>query len=1035
MNTYCPSDRSHEAGPSTLRLAYASPKTFTPGFYSHRTNGVLPTVASSAKLRRVSQWSPSTIGSLDRIDVLGGLTPAREHIGHTGCVNALAWSSDGSTLASGSDDKTVCLWRLGTDAAHPRAEHVHRKPPNTRSGPQSRRTGGIWGVNSGIGVAGDNLLDELNEEIAEAKAAEQWPAPDLGFGLSGVVETGHRANIFSVKFAPTLPSRLFTAAGDSEMRVFDLAQSDAKILSHAITKRQYEHDNREVMVWPRGGGVCTRVLRCHSARVKRISTENSPDVFLSCAEDGEVRQTDLRVNHTCSERGRSSSQSFALSSSTCPSPLVRHSMELYSLSVSKVEPWLFVVAGTSAHAYLHDRRMLPRLLKREWGESTPEPERDALTQCVRRFGRPQRQWDSGEPVKSAFGRAHITAAKIEESTGRELLLSYSDTDSTIYRFNLYDEPEEMHHPEASQWVVREQERNRASEVRTSTQKIHSSGTLDDNHTVERFRRLVAAKKALPLPRNIRSAIVGLLFPRRTLSEGRQAEATAYVERYKAMQHDSSETLPLCVCETLLLFQRLDEPAATETFVQGRSRYLETAVRAKELLQNARSSDDDGEDQDEDDVEPGMDVSNNLLLLLEGLVDDDKARNTPDIPTFHKFLEVLFDEAESVLRAFWGSKCFEFTDRMRLSGQSDLSSDEDPSISTVAPQAAEQSWQWTSNSGQSHAPHAFGSNPSQHQSRQQIWNRADSWEDPPEDGVASWREAVPRPEIRGESDVQPRTGPAFATWDGPDEDEDLHEELARPPAFPFAEAHLNLAHLTRSRNLLPSAVDEGDDANEFFAEFEQRDDDDEVESTAYGGNGGLDDDDEDMEDGDSDMLDMYEEQEEEDEDGDSLVFPTRPVSDSSKFDEAPMVYPRARYQGHINRETVKDVNFVGPYIASGSDDGRLYLYDPASTQLKAVICGDSHVVNVMVPHPTLPVIAVSGIDDEIKLISATSYANGVDGGVYRESREHVEGLAEANEAETEGRSGSYPGGLLAMLGGHLRQINADGEAVEGDCGVM
>lgn len=100
-------------------------------------------------------------------------------------------------------------------------------------------------------------------------------------------------------------------------------------------------------------------------------------------------------------------------------------------------------------------------------------------------------------------------------------------------------------------------------------------------------------------------------------------------------------------------------------------------------------------------------------------------------------------------------------------------------------------------------------------------------------------------------------------------------------------------------------------------------------------------------------------------------------------------------------TVKDVNFVGPYVASGSDDGRLYLYDSASTQLKAVIGADSHVVNVMVPHPTMPVIAVSGIDDEIKLIGATSYANGKEGGLYRESSEDVQGLAAANEPETEG----------------------------------
>ena len=31
---------------------------------------------------------------------------------------------------------------------------------------------------------------------------------------------------------------------------------------------------------------CTRVLRCHSKRTKRIITENSPDLFLTVAEVG-----------------------------------------------------------------------------------------------------------------------------------------------------------------------------------------------------------------------------------------------------------------------------------------------------------------------------------------------------------------------------------------------------------------------------------------------------------------------------------------------------------------------------------------------------------------------------------------------------------------------------------------------------------------------------------------------------------------------------------------------------------------------------
>ena len=37
----------------------------------------------------------------------------------------------------------------------------------------------------------------------------------------------------------------------------------------------------------------------------------------------------------------------------------------------------------------------------------------------------------------------------------------------------------------------------------------------------------------------------------------------------------------------------------------------------------------------------------------------------------------------------------------------------------------------------------------------------------------------------------------------------------------------------------------------------------------------------------------------------------------------------RYRGHISRLTIKDVAFVGPgdcAVASGSDDGRMYIWD-------------------------------------------------------------------------------------------------------------
>ena len=76
-----------------------------------------------------------------------------------------------------------------------------------------------------------------------------------------------------------------------------------------------------------------KVLKCHRDRTKKIATENSPFLFMTVAEDGTVRQHDLRRPHRCR--------------SECPDPLFRapQSVDLYSLSVSTPAPHIFAVAG------------------------------------------------------------------------------------------------------------------------------------------------------------------------------------------------------------------------------------------------------------------------------------------------------------------------------------------------------------------------------------------------------------------------------------------------------------------------------------------------------------------------------------------------------------------------------------------------------------------------------------------------------------------------------------------------------------------
>lgn len=103
---------------------------------------------------------------------------------------------------------------------------------------------------------------------------------------------------------------------------------------------------------------------------------------------------------------------------------------------------------------------------------------------------------------------------------------------------------------------------------------------------------------------------------------------------------------------------------------------------------------------------------------------------------------------------------------------------------------------------------------------------------------------------------------------------------------------------------------------------------------------------------------------------------------------PTILPRRRYGGARNVETVKDgksfvlvlgssrslindepVNFIGPndeLVVSGSDDGNFFVWNKFTADLSGIYEGDGSVVNVIEGHPSLPLLAVSGIDTTVKV---------------------------------------------------------------------
>ncbi|KAL2813614.1 hypothetical protein BDW59DRAFT_176687 [Aspergillus cavernicola] len=345
-------------------------------------------LSTSANIRAL-YGSKELVGDLDIVNELGG---------HTGCVNALSWSRSGRLLASGSDDFHM---------------NIYSYQPDSSTAP---------------------------------------------FALNASIFTGHTGIIFSVAFMPHSNDRtLVTAAGDSQVRVFDIEHSTRT--GSQGTPPGFATQSRRQLLNPHYGNVRfldventnTRIYRSHADRVKRIVTESSPHLFLTCSEDGEVRQWDLRLPSSAYPKPRGGllymNQRFGQGhdDSNVPPPLIsykRHRLDLNTISCSPSQPHYIALGGAHPYAFLHDRRMLGRDLSAEGGDpgtslrnGHDEELMGKATRCVRRFAP-----NSKQRSKSCH-KGHITACKISNANPNEMIASWSG--DHIYSFDLIRSPDAL----------------------------------------------------------------------------------------------------------------------------------------------------------------------------------------------------------------------------------------------------------------------------------------------------------------------------------------------------------------------------------------------------------------------------------------------------------------------------------------------------------------------------------------------------------------------------------------------------------------